>query len=372
MYEKYVKIGDIRNLLTEHYTRFNEKVSFDTVLKEAIVKGLYETTAPYFKYDSNEISSTEDFIKLIDSIYILLNPILENPQKHIISENYIIPPGRDVETVCHLPYVDDDMHEHNHFEIDYVYRGQAKVKINQESRIIKTGEVYIFSPDMSHNLQVEDDRSIVIGIMVRKSTFDNIFKIFLMQNTLLGEFFRNIIYHSEKDKYLMFHVNDNDWAFKNLVQERVIETNSNSRYSNEISNCLVQQLFFLLLRNYSDTITYYASQDISNEQADFLMILEYVQSHYSTTSLEQLAKFFNYSQGHLSRMFKKNLGTNFIDVLSKLKLEKAKDLLENTTDSICDIAVKVGYDSADYFTRAFKARYGLVPTKYRKAHKKME
>lgn len=362
----YITIGILRELLVQHYHRYKEKLSFDQALNEAIIKKLCISTVSFLPARTNSLLNTSDFVHMINEMPVSAETILNNPQKSIISEEYMIPTNQDVETVCHLPYVNDHLHKHNHFEINYVYSGKAFLEANETTYVLESNELCIIPPELFHNLIVQDDTSIVIGIMVRKSTFDSIFSNILAMNDLLANYFKNILYRNENHRCLRFHLDSKDEIFFKTIQNIVIETHSDERYSNVIANCLVQEMFFLLLRKYSNTAKYFDNDEIMMEQNYFLMILEYTQKHYDTVSLKFLSEFFNYSESYLSRLFKKNMNTNFSTLLMDIRLKKAEELLRNTDLSIFQISEAIGYSSVDYFTKAFKKQYRLTPSLYRK------
>jgi AraC-like DNA-binding protein len=60
------------------------------------------------------------------------------------------------------------------------------------------------------------------------------------------------------------------------------------------------------------------------------------------------------------------MGTSFIDYLKDYRLAMAARLLSASDASILEIAEDVGFESLSYFNRAFKKRYGMTPTQYRK------
>jgi len=97
-------------------------------------------------------------------------------------------------------------------------------------------------------------------------------------------------------------------------------------------------------------------------------VKEYVKEHYSDPdlSLNHLSDKFNLSTRYLSKLFKEEFGEKFVDYLVNVRLEKAKQLLTETQDSIQDIAIKVGYNHAFSFIRMFKNNEGMTPGDYRK------
>ena len=82
-------------------------------------------------------------------------------------------------------------------------------------------------------------------------------------------------------------------------------------------------------------------------------------------SLGQVARAVNTSTFYFCKMFKKVTGLNFTDYLSRLRIEKAKNLLLNPSLRISEIAFEVGFQSLTHFNRVFKKIIGQSPTSYR-------
>ena len=82
-------------------------------------------------------------------------------------------------------------------------------------------------------------------------------------------------------------------------------------------------------------------------------------------SLGQVAKAVNTSTFYFCKMFKKATGLNFTDYVSRLRIEKAKNLLLNRNLRVSEIAYEVGFQSLTHFNRVFKKIMGQSPTEYR-------
>src|SRR5438094_8270490 len=87
-------------------------------------------------------------------------------------------------------------------------------------------------------------------------------------------------------------------------------------------------------------------------------------------SLTKVAKFSNISANHLSEKFKKVAGINFVDYVARIRVGKARDLLQNSNLRISEIAFAVGFQSLSQFNRVFKKLTRQSPTQFRVAHKK--
>jgi AraC-like DNA-binding protein len=93
---------------------------------------------------------------------------------------------------------------------------------------------------------------------------------------------------------------------------------------------------------------------------------EYIHEHQTEEiSLGQVAKAVNTSTFYFCKMFKKVTGINFTDYLSRLRIEKSKNLLLNPNLRVSEIAFEVGFQSLTHFNRVFKKILGQSPTEYR-------
>lgn len=82
-------------------------------------------------------------------------------------------------------------------------------------------------------------------------------------------------------------------------------------------------------------------------------------------SIAQLADKFHFSIAYISYLVKKEVNQNFTDYLWKLRLDRAKELLRDTNQSIDEISVAVGYLNTSSFRRKFKQDMGMTPSQYR-------
>ena len=87
-----------------------------------------------------------------------------------------------------------------------------------------------------------------------------------------------------------------------------------------------------------------------------------------TFTIEKMARAVNLSESHLLRLFKRESGMPPIQYLHALRLEKARELLENSFKNVKEICREVGIKDKSHFVRDFKARYGASPSEYRKRH----
>lgn len=93
---------------------------------------------------------------------------------------------------------------------------------------------------------------------------------------------------------------------------------------------------------------------------------EFILEHQSEDiNLGQVARAVNTSTFYFCKMFKKVTGINFTDYLSRVRIEKSKNLLLNPNLRVSEIAFEVGFQSLTHFNRVFKKVLGQTPTDYR-------
>ena len=97
--------------------------------------------------------------------------------------------------------------------------------------------------------------------------------------------------------------------------------------------------------------------------------VDFIDSHYmdEEISLNTVANVANVSSNHFSALFSQNMGQTFIEYLTTLRMNKAKELLRCTGMRSSEIAGEIGYKDAHYFSYLFKKTQGMTPSDYRKS-----
>ena len=111
-------------------------------------------------------------------------------------------------------------------------------------------------------------------------------------------------------------------------------------------------------------------QNSGNKNRSILKTAEdFIDSHYmdEEISLNTVANVANVSSNHFSALFSQNMGQTFIEYLTTLRMNKAKELLRCTGMRSSEIAGEIGYKDAHYFSYLFKKTQGMTPSDYRKA-----
>ncbi len=93
----------------------------------------------------------------------------------------------------------------------------------------------------------------------------------------------------------------------------------------------------------------------------------YVDSHYAEQIIAtEVARMVYMSYGYFSRCFHDIIGMSFSDYCTRVRIENAQNYLQNSNESIQQIAYRIGYRDEKYFSRIFKKSTGMTPSEYRK------
>lgn len=96
---------------------------------------------------------------------------------------------------------------------------------------------------------------------------------------------------------------------------------------------------------------------------------QYIQDHYQdpTLSMEMICRELHMSPAYFSTLFRRETGQTCVAYLTEVRLNRAVELLNETKDKTYVIAQKVGYQEQNYFSYVFKKKFGVSPTKFRRA-----
>ena len=109
---------------------------------------------------------------------------------------------------------------------------------------------------------------------------------------------------------------------------------------------------------------------VSNHTVD--QIQAYIAEHYAEKlTLTGIANQFYISPYYLSRMFKKSINLSLIEYINGVRIKAAQNLIEQSSDSIAEIAAKTGFMTTAHFRRVFKDATGLSPQQYRQYYKRV-
>jgi two-component system response regulator YesN len=127
-----------------------------------------------------------------------------------------------------------------------------------------------------------------------------------------------------------------------------------------------EKINYLITRFY-DVLMSVDEQKQSNVDAISTYARRYVEQHYTEPdfNISYLADEMNVSLSYLSTVFKQTMGTNLSTYITSLRINSAKELLQDIKYAISDVASLSGYEDSRYFAKLFKKKLNMTPTEYR-------
>lgn len=196
--------------------------------------------------------------------------------------------------------------------------------------------------------------------------YDLLYKSYVLDEiqTLFYQKIRNGISFSIGDTKMLFLI-EKDKHEMEIVDSlrKQIDDEINLRFAFShltVSNVTSIGQSFLQLQQAIDK----KSLSTDNELID--KALDFIHQHYTEEmTLQRIGEYVHISRNYFSIIFKRHLDKNFIDYVIELRVNKAKELLVQTSLKIYEVAEKSGFRDVKYFSKAFKRLTGLSPVDYR-------
>ncbi len=359
----YITFGDFQKLFTEYYLENGKFAEPTKMLSRLLKEGKLSKTKKTVTYNEDFDDVNEDsFFKIIDRFYMRLSTVEGNDNEF---STFILPSDRNVFVARHIEHTVNPTYRHDCFILNYVYKGGVTFRLEDEEFRLEEGDVCLIPPNFNRQFELDPDTK-AFEIYIRSTSISNSFFNLLSRDDILSHFFRSYLRNKRLTNYLFFKTGNNT-LIKKYIRVLMLETRNSDIYSDSCSVDVVNLLFVELLRRHSldaQLLSY-------NMSDDFSMILKYIEKNYRTVTLDILAEHFSYSKQYLCIILKKNTGVTFVELVTGLKINDARDLLANTNLNVTEIAEMVGYNSADHFSRTFKNLNNMSPKKYREIQKKI-
>ena len=249
------------------------------------------------------------------------------------------------------------VHWHDEFEIIYVRSGFLTVSISGESYIGKTGDAFVVSPGNLHLMGSDT------GIVDYYTFLFPLKYISFRTDDMLDE----KLLEPLNSGHLMIGPRVKDTA-KELC-EQLIEIymakkdESESKITTQIRTKIILLQFILEMWKKGFVI----ENDTSGRNTVEKEMVSYIQQNFTgKISLREFGEQFHLSEKYISRYFKEHFHITLSQYVTYLRLEHAKQLLQDTDIPVTDVAMQSGYQNVSYFIRSFQKAYAVSPLKYRK------
>jgi AraC family transcriptional activator of pyochelin receptor len=230
----------------------------------------------------------------------------------------------------------------------------------QKRFTIKEGQYnMLYAPELDTTISHLKDTSNIFSLQLTKDCF---YDMVNGENAELENIANRI---SNNHRVLL----SDQWFDFGVDIEKCITDILNCQYTNEFKKYYLHakatELFILALAPiyYGDKrSTAFIKRDTDREKLH--AVKDFIRKNYSNaTSLYELSRTFGLNEYKLKRGFKELFNISVIDFLITCRLEHGKLLLRDANKSVGEVAYEIGYSSPEHFSKAFKKKYGISPSK---------
>lgn len=258
---------------------------------------------------------------------------------------------------------DTDLYEHYHedfSELVIILNGSSDHIVNGERYKITEGNIFVISQSVSHGF-IDPDKMVLCNIMFKpEKVFSNTYDIkslagFQALFVIEPQYYENYGFCSQ----LNLHPEEFS-TIKRLIDliydvyTKKQEGWRDAVFSGFYGLCIACSRFYQTER--------------AKNKNDFFKLADvaaYIENHFSSQiTIEKLSEISGYSQRQFLRVFKSAFSETPNNYITKLRIRKAKKLLESSDSSIGEIALECGYYDQNYFSRIFRKYNGVTPSVY--------
>ena len=248
------------------------------------------------------------------------------------------------------------VHWHDELEIIYVKSGFLTVSISGESYIGKPGDAFVVSPGNLH-LMGSDTGA------VDYYTF-----LFPLKNLSFraDDLLEDKLLEPLNSGHLMVIPRIND-AAKELCEQLIeVHASKNDENGSQLTAQIKTKIILLQFILEMWERGFITENDTNGRNTVEKEMVSYIQQNYTgKISLKEFGKQFHFSEKYISRYFKEHFHITLSQYVTYLRLEHAKQLLQDTDIPVTEVAMQSGYQNVSYFIRSFKKTYEISPLKYR-------
>lgn len=252
--------------------------------------------------------------------------------------------------------------KHEHFELVYVKKGHAVFQISGHPVPIGPNDIVIIKPNQTHKLIVDSETGCEFIVLS--------FKFMDQRNSEFSETsledFLNFVRSKEDGSFIALKVSQKNEIIN--VMNRILRERERADIGNELLNyLLVMELFILISR----ALKMEWENSIKNKSPKIKELIHasvsFINNNFERDiSVGDISKFVFLSTSYFTRAFKEEIGISPMNYLLKVRVDRAKELLEESELKISDIALQVGFSNQQRFNEMFKKYAGITPMQYRK------
>jgi len=272
---------------------------------------------------------------------------------------------KSVQKIMDAQHHPDHISVHDEFELVYMQEiDRGTYYIGDSTISVRTNDLILIKPQIPHYLKIECTRPCRFIVLKFSFAMGNHDKY---SNISMSDFLSFISESTNNGSF--FSISNNYCSNIAAIRQQILHENKSPDGESEfLCRLLTMELFVWLSRS----LRTHWETNLATKGNKLYEILEsaktYIDKNYNTDiSLSDIAGYVYISTSHFARAFKKCYDISPIQYLLGVRIEKAKELLEDTNLKVGDIASSVGFSAQQRFNDIFKKHLGLSPSEYRQS-----
>ncbi len=233
-------------------------------------------------------------------------------------------------------------HWHNYYEIVYFKKSSGACSLNSETYSISDNCVFLLTPKDFHEINTDEK-------------FDNYSLIISFNEHMVDKHVLNALV---KGPFVSYNISS---KLSDKIDELYEVFGSNKKHRDLILKFLFNQILLEIIDSANEISS--VGNDISPIVRESISVM--LSAPTEDFSLSYFSKKFRVTEAYFSRLFCRQVGITFKQYLTTLRLEYAKQLLEENILPIIDVGYECGFNTPSQFFRVFKKAYGIPPSKFR-------
>lgn len=252
-------------------------------------------------------------------------------------------------------------HWHPEIELTLVLSGEMLYKINSEVFHLSKGQALFGNSSTLHAGEMYQDKDCEYVSI----TFDPKLIYGYENSTIYTKYIKSIV---QNQALSAIHFDATQAWHKTAIEiiKDIVKIDVGKEIAYELDILMKLEQFWKLLVVNNTEVSENTISDKRNYER-LRSIVAYVEQNYaSNITLEEIAEVIHLCKSECSRMFKKYMKVSLFDFISQYRIEKSIYYLMNTNLSVSEVAIAVGFNDPNYFSKVFHKQKGCSPLKYRK------
>jgi len=263
--------------------------------------------------------------------------------------------NRDIDLEQYVYYIGSYHYNwHNAIELILVLQGEIEVNNNGHNYLLQEDDLMMINSNIGHATLAKKPDSIAMVIHLNPIYFSSYYSDYnLLEFNCISQ---SRTRHNEPFKKI-----------RTLALE-MIQVIGNKTPSEKIYfESLLHQLIAALVHFFPPKEI--STKELVNNKKKTQTVnrmIQYINNHYKDKiSLEDLSKLFGYHKSYISQIVKQQIGINYYEYLTRIRLREATYALVNLDEKVSDIALSYGFSEVKSFNKVFKSSFGKTPSQYR-------